>query len=234
MSAILKTRIAGISLQSSRGQLVLPTGRKLLLAGLLATAAAPALADRVVIYTIDPSHTQVRFTWRDSGVPTSGGVFKQVSGTIWGNQDHPELSQAEVIMPVKSLDTSVSVLNKMLVTSGQFFKSEEFPEVSFKSRAITEGDMKTGSFKVLGTLTVNGISKPVILSTKLVTNPPNPPYEGAQSVGFEATSSFKRSDFGMGKYVPIVSDEIKVSIKVQAIESVAYQKVQGGVKTAAP
>lgn len=203
---------------------------KLLMAAALVLVAMSAHADRVVVYTIDPANTQVRFTWRDGGITTSGGVFKTVSGTIWGNQDHPELSRAEVAMKVKSLDTSFSTLNNLLVNSGEFFKSQQFPELTFKSKAITDGDVRKGTFTVLGDLTVNGITRPVTLATKLDMRPPSPPYEGAQGVGFEANTSFKRSDFGMGKYAPVVSDELKVNIKVQAIETMAYLKVQGGSK----
>lgn len=185
-----------------------------------------ALADRVLVYSIDPMHTKVRFTWRNSGITTSVAIFKEVSGTIWGNQDHPALSRAEVILPVRSLDTSINALNNLLINSGDFFKAKAFPDVSFKSNAIIDGDIHKGTFKVLGELTVNGISKPVVLVTKLVKAPPYPPYVDAQSISFEANTSFKRSDFGMGKYAPLVSDELKVNIQVQAIEAGAYQAVQ--------
>lgn len=200
-----------------------------LIAATLGLTTLSAWADRVVVYTIDPNNTQVRFTWRDGGITTSGGVFKTVSGTIWGNMDHPELSRAEVVMQVKSLDTKYAVLNNLLIKSGELFKSEQFPEVTFKSKAITDGDVRKGMFTIVGDLTVNGITKPVILLTKLDMRPPSPPYVGAQSVGFEANTSFLRSDFNMGKYAPFVSDELKVNIKVQAIETVAYLKVQRGV-----
>ncbi len=206
------------------------TFRKLLIAVVLAWLPLQhALADRVVVYTIDPAQTEVRFTWRDGGVITSGGVFKSVSGTIWGNQDHPELSKAEVVMQVKSLDTSFSSLNNMLTQSGDFFKGQQYPEVTFKSTAITDGDIRKGLFTVLGTLTVNGISKPVVLATRLDMRPQSRPYENALSAGFVADTSFKRSDFGMGKFAPVVSDELKVHIKVQAIEAAAYQKAQRNV-----
>lgn len=205
---------------------VMSTLQKWLMSLAFLLMSAPVLADRVVVYSIDPTHTKVRFTWRDSGITTSGAIFKEVSGTIWGNQDHPELSRAEVILPARSLDTSIAMLNNLLINSGDFFKTTDFPEVSFKSKAIIEGDMHKGTFKVLGELTVNGISRPVVLITKLATMPPYPPYENAKSVGFEANTSFKRSDFGMGKYAPIVSDELKVSIQVQAIETGAFQAAQ--------
>lgn len=193
---------------------------------LLGLPAQQVMADRVVLYTIDPSQTSVRFSWSDGGVLPASGVFKAVSGTIWGNHDRPELSRAEVFMQVKSLDTSVAVLNNLLTRSGQFFKAQMFPNVVFKSEAIVDGDLRQGAFTLLGTLTVNGISKPIRLATRLAVNPQSMPDAPAMRVGFVADTTFKRSDFGMSGYGLFVSDEIKVNIQVHAIEAQAFQSAQ--------
>ena len=199
----------------------------------LLALAAPALADRVVTYTIDPNHSQVHFSWMHVGFSTPAADFTQVTGTILGNQDHPEKSSVEVTMPVKSLDTKVPLLNEHLISSGDYFKTAQFPDVTFKSTGITNVNKKRKTFKLHGDLTVNGITKPVVLDAVLNKAGPHPFYENADAAGFNATTTLKRSDFGMDKYVPVVSDELKVDITVEAVEATAFQKALERMKAEA-
>lgn len=199
----------------------------------LLALAAPALADRVVTYTIDPNHTQVHFSWVHVGFSTPSADFTQVTGTILGNQDHPEKSSVEVSMPVKSLDTKVPLLNEHLISSGEYFKTAQFPNVTFKSTGITDVNKDKKTFRLHGDLTVNGITRPVVLDAVLNKAGPHPFYENADAAGFNATTTLKRSDFGVDKYVPVVSDELQVSITVEAIEAVAFQKAMERMKAEA-
>lgn len=183
------------------------------------------LADKVVNYTIDPGHSFVHFSWGHAGFSHPTADFTQVTGTIMGNQQHPEKSSVVVSMPVQGLDSHVPLLNEHLINSGDYFKTKEFPDVTFKSTGIRNLDKKLNTFQLLGDLTVNGISKPVVLAVILNKAGPHPFYEGADAAGFNASTKINRSDFGVDKYVPIVSDELRVSITLEAIEAVAYQKM---------
>lgn len=200
--------------------------RQMMIAAVLAGASATVLADKVVNYTIDPAHSFVHFSWSHVGFSNPMADFTQVTGSILGNQEHPEKSSVSVSMPVKSLDSHVPLLNDHLIESGEFFKTKEFPLVTFASTGIKALDKKKQTFQLLGDLTVNGITKPVVLAAKLNKAGPHPFYENAAAAGFNATTSLKRSDFGIDKYVPMVSDELAVSITVEAIEAEAYQKMQ--------
>lgn len=200
--------------------------RNLMVAGALAVAAMPALADKIVAYTIDPTHTQVRFTWSHVGFSTPGAVFKEVTGTIHGNQDQPAKSWVEVSMPVRSLDSFVPLLNEHLLDSGDYFKTKEFPTITFKSTGIKDLDKKKRTFKLLGDLTVNGVTKAVVLNAKANAIGPHPFYGGAAAAGFDATTTLKRSDYGLGKYVPTVGDDLSVNITVEAVEAAAFLKAQ--------
>lgn len=199
--------------------------RRIILATALSAASLSAFADKVVTYTIDSSHSFVHFSWSHVGFSNPTADFTKVTGSITGNQDHPEQSSVTVTMPVSSLDSHVPLLNEHLISSGDYFKSKEFPDVTFKSTAIKGLDRKKQTFKLQGELTVNGITRPVLLDAKLNKAGPHPFYDNAPAAGFNATTTLKRSDFGMGKYVPVVSDELKVSITVEAIEAAAYQKM---------
>ncbi|MDP2228742.1 MAG: YceI family protein [Moraxellaceae bacterium] len=200
--------------------------RDLMLAGALAATALPALADRITTYTIDPTHTQVHFSWTHVGFSNPGAVFRDVTGTILGNQDHPEKSSVQVIMPVASVDSFVPLLNEHLIQSGDYFKAKEFPTVMFKSTGIRNVNKEKRTFTLDGELTVNGITKPVSLAAKANAIGEHPFYEKAAAAGFDATTTLKRSDFGMGKYVPMVSDELQVRITVEAVEANAYRIAQ--------
>lgn len=182
--------------------------------------------DKVVNYTIDPGHSFVHFSWTHVGFSHPTADFTQVTGSIQGNQQYPEKSSVVVTMPVKALDSHVPLLNEHLINSGEYFKTREFPEVTFKSTGIRGVDKKKSTFQLLGDLTVNGISKPVVLDARLNKLGAHPFYEGAEAVGFNASTKINRSDFGVDKFVPMVSDELEVEITVEAIEALAYQKMQ--------
>ncbi|MGH8491551.1 MAG: YceI family protein [Moraxellaceae bacterium] len=197
--------------------------RHMMLAAALAATSTTALADKIVAYTIDPTHSFVSFSWNHVGFSTPSAVFKAVTGTIQGNQDSPEKSSVEVSFPLRSLDTFVPLLNEHLLDSGDWFKTEKFPTVTFKSTGIKDADKKSQNFKLLGDLTVNGVTKPVVLNAHLNKAGPHPFYGDAPAAGFDATTTLKRSDFGVGNYAPMVSDELKVTITVEAIEAKAFQ-----------
>jgi polyisoprenoid-binding protein YceI len=194
-----------------------------MLAAALALTSPAVLADKIVSYTIDPTHSFVTFSWNHVGFSTPSAVFKAVSGTIQGNQEHPEMSSVEASFPLRSLDTFVPLLNAHLLDSGDWFKADKYPTVTFKSTGIKNADRKTQNFKLLGDLTVNGVTKPVVLDAHLNKAGPHPFYGDAPAAGFDASTTLKRSDFGVGNYAPVVSDELKVSITIEAIEAKAYQ-----------
>lgn len=200
--------------------------RELVLAALLAGASASALADKVVTYTIDPGHSQVHFSWNHLGFSTPSAVLKEVTGSIQGNQDHPEKSTVTVSMPVQGLDSYVPLLNQHLIESGEYFKSKQFPAVTFRSTELRDIDPQTGTFKLVGDLTVNGITESVVLDAKLNKSGGHPMYDNAEAAGFNARTTIKRSDFGMAQHVPMVSDELDVNITVEAVEAAAYKAAQ--------
>ncbi len=198
--------------------------RDLFIASTLASVSLAAMADKVVTYTVDPTHTQVYFSWNHVGFSKPGAIFRDISGTITGNHDQPEKSSVEVTMPVKSVDSFVPLLNDHLINSGDYFKTAEHPVVTFKSTGIRDIQRQKRTFTLLGNLTVNGITKPVKLQARANTIGPHPFYDNAAAAGFEATATIRRSDFNMGKYAPVVSDDLDIRITVEAIETQAYQK----------
>lgn len=163
-------------------------------------------------YKIDPTHTMTLFSWSHFGFSNPTANFNDVQGVIQVDEQNPEKSSVAVTIPVKSVDSHVPALDKEFLSEG-WFNEARFPAITFKSTKVETSDKK--HFKILGTLSVKGISKPVTLDAVLNQQGKHPMTK-KQTVGFNATTSFKRSDFGLGNYVPAVSDEITVNITTEA------------------
>ena len=96
--------------------------------------------------------------------------------------------------------------------SKDFFEVEKFPEAKFVSDKV---EVNGNTLKVHGSLTIRGVSKPVVLDATLTKGAPNP-MSKKKTAGFSASTTVKRSEFGINYALPAVSDEVKVEIEVEA------------------
>jgi polyisoprenoid-binding protein YceI len=192
--------------------------RYVALAGLLATAGTAAAAP--VTYKLDPGHTMVLFSWSHFGFSNPTANLGQVDGTLVYDEAAPTKATVEATLPLAGLDTFVPKLDEHLKTA-EFLDAAKYPTVTFKSTKVTEAGK--GKLKVTGDLTVHGVTKPVTLDVTLNKVGPHPMMK-VQTVGFDATATIKRSDFGVGAYVPAVSDEIKIHITTEAHDASAEKK----------
>lgn len=185
--------------------------RRILLSCLLVAACFPAFA-ATQKYAIDPTHTQVSFTYNHFGFSNPTGRLEQIKGEL--NLDAADLSKSsiEVTMPLAGLHTGVPKLDEHLKTP-DFFDAAKFPDVVFKSTKVTKTG--TDTLEIAGDLSVHGVTKPVTLHARVNKIGENKMI-ASRSAGFDADATLKRSDFGMGKYVPMVSDEVQVHITLSA------------------
>lgn len=206
--------------------------RKVLFASLLSASAllgaTAQAADKVTSFTIDPSHTQIHFTWDHFGFSSPGAIFKVVEGEILANETRPEKSSVSASIRVDSIETGVPLLNEHLLTLPEYFKAKEYPYITFKSTGMRNVDREDKEFDLVGILTINGISKEVVLEAELKKVGEHPMWDNARALGLSAETTIKRSDFGMGNYAPAVSDELDVEITIEAIETSAYRKKLAG------
>ena len=180
--------------------------RPLLIAGLLGAAVAAQASP--VTYKLDPHHTMVLLTWNHFGYSNPTADIGIASGTLVYDQQDPAQSSVEVSMPLAKLDTHVKDLDEHLMKA-DFFDAAKYPVATFKSTHVEPlGDQH---FKVTGELTVHGVTKPVVLDATLNKIGPHP-MSKAQSIGFDATATLKRSDFGECAFTPMVSDEVRIHI----------------------
>ncbi|NMW23755.1 YceI family protein [Rhodanobacter soli] len=181
----------------------------LALAGLLGAAVAVQAAP--VTYKLDPSHTMVLFSWNHFGYSNPTADFGLGEGTLVFDEQHPANSSVEVTLPLDRLDTHVPALDEHL-KKPDFLNADQYPVVTFKSTEVQP--LGGNKFKVTGNLTVHGVTRPVVLDATLNKVGPHPMTK-APSIGFDATASIKRSDFGVGAYVPNVSDELSIRITTE-------------------
>lgn len=177
-----------------------------LLGASFATQAAP------VTYKLDPTHTMVLFSWNHFGFSNPTANLGISAGTLVYDEANPAKSSVEVTLPLANLDTHVSALDEHL-KKPDFFDAAKYPVVTFKSTQVEA--LGGNKFKVTGDLTVHGVTKPVVLDATLNKAGMQPMLK-VPAVGFDATGTIKRSDFGVGAYVPNVSDEVQIRITTEA------------------
>jgi len=195
-------------------------------AAALVLASAPLYA---TTYTLEPDYTQGVFRWNHLGFSSPAAQFAQGAGTLEFDQADPTKSSVSVAIPLGSLYTGVPALDDDF-RSTDFFDTARFPTANFKSTKVEK--LAADHLRVSGDLSLHGVTKPVILDVMVVKVGTNP-RSNLPTIGFDAKTSLKRSDFGLGKYVPQVGDEIQMHIISQAVEAKAYAeylKVQAAKK----
>lgn len=185
--------------------------QRLLLAALLAGASSGAAAE-AVRYEIDPDHTMVLASWSHLGFSHPSANFGGAHGTITFDPQAPEAASVQVAIPLVRLDTFVPKLDAHL-KGPEFFAVDAFPEATFTSTSVR--DKGDGRFEVAGDLRLKGVTRPVVLD--VVLNKAGAfPMGDLQAIGFDATATLRRSDFGMAAGVPLVGDEVSLRITTEA------------------
>ncbi|MFW1753631.1 YceI family protein [Acinetobacter wanghuae] len=177
----------------------------------LASVATFTLA-KPVTYTIDPTHTATVFTWNHFGFSMPSGNFSDIQGKIVVDNDKPANSYVNVTIPLSSLNTNVGALDEHL-KGADFFDAVKYPNITFKSTKVQA--LGKNKYKITGNLTVKDVTKPVVLDAVLNKQGEHPMAK-VPAIGFNATTSFDRSAFGVGEYVPNVGDKITVNITTEA------------------
>ena len=179
-----------------------------------ATLTTPALATSGD-YVLDASHSQIVFTYDHLGYSTTYGMFSGFEGEIFFNQEDPAASSVNVSFPVRTMLTGWEGRFEHFM-SGDFFAAAEDEMVTFTSTSIEVTGEDTAL--ITGDLTLNGITKPVVLDAKL-NQVGDHPMANKPWAGFDATTTLIRSDFEVGNLAPFVSDEVEVMISIEAMKA---------------
>ena len=183
--------------------------RSLLLTACVFAAAVTAEAQT---YTIDPVHASVVFRVKHLETSYFYGVFKDVKGSFVLDDD-PSKCSVEVEVKAGSVDTNNPGRDKH-VKGPDFFSAGEFPTITFKSTKVAAG--KDGMLDVTGTLTLHGVSKEITVQVELTGKGRD--MKGKEIAGAACTFRVQRSEFGMTKLIPAVSDEIVLMLAVEGMK----------------
>ncbi|MFF9281022.1 YceI family protein [Streptomyces griseosporeus] len=188
-----------------------------------ATAVAPAavnpeLAALTGDYTIDPAHSTLGFVARHAMVTNVKGKFLDFSGELHLDGADPSRSTASLDIKMDSIDTGSADRDGHL-KSADFFKTDEFPTMTFRSTAAEAlgGD----DYRITGDLTILGTTRPITIDLEFNGAAKDP--FGNERVGFEGKAEILRSEWGLTWNAALetggvlVSDKIKLNFDVSAI-----------------
>ena len=166
-------------------------------------------------YAVEPDHTQIVFSVFHLGFTSYAGTFSRASGSLTVAPQDPGAMAVSISVPVASVATTSTKLDGEL-KSADWLDATRYPTMDFRSTKVTRTGPTTAD--VEGTLTLHGVAKPLTLHAT---------FNGAgvnlldkkETVGFQLSGTVKRSDFGVTKYVPLVSDDVTLMIAAAFEES---------------
>ena len=162
-------------------------------------------------YKLDPSHTDVLVQWTHMGFSNPSAHFGNVDGTLVFDAADPTKSSVQVTLPLSGLNSFTAKFDEHL-KSADFFDAAKFPTATFKSTKVEAAG--EGKLRVTGDLTIKDVTKPVVLDVTLNKAADHPMLTTA-AIGFDATATISRTEFGVGAYVPNVGDEVTLRITTE-------------------
>jgi polyisoprenoid-binding protein YceI len=159
-------------------------------------------------YTLEPTHARIVWQVTHMGLSEWFGDFALPTGTATFDPKNPAADQVDITIKVASVSTTNTTLDGEL-KAADWFDADKFPTITFKSTQVVPTG--PGTADVTGDLTLHGVTKPVTLKVKFRAGGVNV-LDKAYTIGFDATTAIKRSDFGVSKYVPMVGDDVQITI----------------------
>lgn len=164
-------------------------------------------------YNIDSGHTAPRFEYSHLGYSTQMHRFDKTSGKIVLDRA-AKTGSVDVTIDTKSVNTGLALFNEH-IQDVDYFNTAKYPTITYKSTGVKfDGDKPV---LVDGNLTIKGVTKPVTLTVTSFHAMPHPMLK-RDAIGANAVTKIKRSDFNMGKNAPFVSDDVTLSLAVEAIK----------------
>jgi polyisoprenoid-binding protein YceI len=170
-------------------------------------------------WQLDPAHTLVEFSGKHMMFTTVKGHFTSVRGTIALDEADPSRSSVEVEIDTPSLYSGVEYRDTHLKSS-DFLDIERHPTITFKSTRVERQALDHA--KVIGDLTIRGITHEVVLDTELAGRGKDP--RGREVISFDARTQINRKDFGLTWNMALetggflVGDIIKIELAVEAMK----------------
>lgn len=164
---------------------------------------------------IGKEHTTILLSWNHSGFSTSTAVIRDFEGMVHLDPANIENSSVHVTMDIGSLDTFFQGRTDSL-QSERFFNVAQFPEATFESTEVVKTGDTTADVK--GNLTLLGMSYPLTLATTFNKAGDN---MGAFIVGFDATATIARADYGLTDLATAVGTDVTIHVSTELIRPAA-------------
>ena len=171
-------------------------------------------------YEIEPNHTSVVWIADHLGFSKSSGKFNKIEGFILFDEKAPQNSSTEITINTKGIVTGIDKFDEHL-KGKDFFDVKNFPVAKFVSKKIVITSKNKG--KITGELTILGVTKSITLDATFNKSDVNP-INQKPTLGFSATASLNRSDFGIKYALPGVPDKVNLLIEVEANKNPAQEK----------
>jgi polyisoprenoid-binding protein YceI len=179
---------------------------------LSAAVVAPAFA-APVSYGVEANHTFPRFSYTHLGFTTQQSRFDKTTGTVVYDKEG-RTGSVNITIETNSVSTGSTLFNQH-IQAEDFLDTAKYPTVTFKSTKVNFDGEKPVSIE--GDLTMKGITKRVTLTVTRFLAAPHP-IQKKDTIGADAYTIVKRTDFNMGKYAPAVSDEVRIDIAIEALK----------------
>lgn len=174
------------------------------------TTAAASVGAKKAEYVVDAVHSAAIFRIKHNEASYNYGRFVGIEGTVVYDASEGVLG-VDVTVDTNSVDTANDKRDAHL-RSPDFFNTKQFPKATFKSTAVAKKGEH--AYDVTGDFTLNGVTKPVTVTLEHTGDGKS--MQGGDVAGFETTFSLNRSDYGMTKYLPMVGDEVRLTIALEA------------------
>jgi polyisoprenoid-binding protein YceI len=172
-------------------------------------------------YIFDSDHSNILYHVNHFDFSDSSGKWV-FNGTLLLDEAKPENSKVSITIPIDKIDTGVALLDEHL-RGKLFFDAAHFPTATFESTKILVTGKDTA--KVIGVLTLHGVSHVVTLDVKLNKLGINFATE-KEAVGFTGSTQIKRSDFDIFTLLPEVGDDVKIEIQAEAAKALPTKTIK--------
>jgi len=170
-------------------------------------------------YQLEKTHAFLTWRVKHNGLSNYTARFTDFDASISFDPENPVQSSVIATINPLSVETDHPTddgWNNKLATDGKWFDGENFPQIVFKSTSVEQTGEFTGI--ITGDLTLLGVTKEVKLNATY-NGTGNAPWFGTRDlIGFSATGSLKRSDFGMTALLPNIGDEVEIIIEAEFLE----------------
>jgi polyisoprenoid-binding protein YceI len=173
---------------------------------------APSVA-QTQIWQIDPMHSAAQFSVRHLGISTVRGQFEKLSGSVTYDPAAPDKTSISATIDAASVNTRVEMRDNDL-RSPNFLDVAKYPTITFKSKRIDHSG--SGSLKVIGDLTIHGVTKEVSLDVDGPTPAIKDPM-GNQRMGASASTKINRHDFGVNGAPAMAGDEVLITLDIEML-----------------